>query len=440
VDGNKGELMTTNDFTLAVADPTTLGLCPTRLERVTTWLNQQVDSGRLAGAGALIGRRGEVGYFETAGHADRDSKTPFARNTLVRIFSMTKPVTTVAAMMLYEQGAFQLDDPVAKYIPAFANVRVWAGGDADITSTVSVETPITIRHLMTHTAGLTYGFMHTNVVDAAYRDTGVEFPGAGGELEQWIDRLAELPLICQPGSQWNYSMATDVLGRLVEVWSGRSLADYFQQSIFDPLEMPDTGFHVASENHHLFASLYGPERGGDMSNVAANSASDLSAAERGGLRLLESGADSRYLNPASLYSGGGGLVGSMSDYARFAQMLLNEGQLNGTRLLSPTTVRFMRQNQLPDNRDMAAMGQPVWSETSYDGIGFGLGWAVVLDPVKAHLVTSQGEHHWGGAASTFFWLDPEEDLYVVFFTQLMPSSTYPIRRELRTRVYQALID
>jgi len=293
---------------------------------------------------------------------------------------------------------------------------------------------------MTHTSGLTYGFMHTNCVDKAYRDNGIEFPGAGGELAQWIDRLAELPLICQPGSQWNYSVATDVLGRLVEVWSGKSLADYFQQEIFDPLEMSDTGFHVAPENHHLFASLYGPERGGDMSNVAASTASDVGVDDRGGLRLLESGADSRYLSPTSLYSGGGGLTGSMSDYARFAQMLLNEGELGGARLLSPTTIRFMRRNQLPDNRDMAAMGQPVWSETSYDGIGFGLGWAVVLDPVKAHLVTSVGEHHWGGAASTFFWLDAEEDLYVIFFTQLMPSSTYPIRRELRTRVYQALID
>jgi len=343
-------------------------------------------------------------------------------------------------MMLYEQGAFQLDDPIAKYIPAFAETRVWMGGDSELSSTVPMDTPITVRHLMTHTAGLTYGFMHTNVVDEAYRENGIEFPGAGGELVQWIDRLAELPLICQPGSQWNYSVATDVLGRLVEVWSSMSLADYFQQAIFDPLQMADTGFNVAPDKHHLFASLYGPERGGDMSNVAASTANAVAADDRGGLRLLESGADSRYLNPASLHSGGGGLVGSMSDYARFSQMLLNDGELDSARLLSPTTVRFMRRNQLPDNHDMAAMGQPVWSETSYDGIGFGLGWAVVLDPVKAHLVTSVGEHHWGGAASTFFWLDPEEDLYVIFFTQLMPSSTYPIRRELRTRVYQALID
>ncbi len=432
--------MTLSHFSLDVCEPGTVGLSSQRLERVTQWLNEQVDGGRLAGAGVLVGRRGKVGYFETAGHADRESKTPFSRNTLVRIFSMTKPITTVAAMMLYEQGAFQLDDPIARFLPAFADTGVWLGGDADLASTVRVNRPITVRHLMTHTSGLTYGFMHTNVVDAAYRDNGIEFPGAGGELAGWIDRLAELPLIAQPGSQWNYSVATDVLGRLVEVWSGMSLAEYFEQAIFNPLGMTDTGFHVATEHHHRFASLYAPERGGDMSSVAATRTAGLDAAQRGGLRLMESSVSSRYLQPAVLYSGGGGLVGSMGDYARFCQMLLNGGELDGNRLLSPVTVAYMRRNQLPEGRDMAAMGQPVWSETSYDGIGFGLGWAVVLDPVKAHIVTSEGEHHWGGAASTFFWLDPTQDLYAVFFTQLMPSSTYPIRRELRTRVYQAIID
>lgn len=427
-------------FSLDVVDPASIGLSADRLERVTAWLHAQVDDGRVAGGGVLIGRRGQVGYFGTAGHADKESKTPFAHNTLARIFSMTKPVTTVAAMMLYEEGAFQLDDPVALYLPAFANTRVWTGGDADLGSTVPAQAPMTVRQVMTHTAGLTYGFMHTNVVDAAYREYGIEFPGAGGGLAQWIDRLAELPLICQPGAQWNYSVATDVLGRLVEVWSGMSLAEFFGERMFEPLGMRETGFHVDPDNHQRFASLYGPERGGGMSSVAATSTSGIAPADRGGLKLLESGADSPYLQPAELYSGGGGLTGSMGDYARFCQMLLNHGELDGARLLSPTTVKFMRKNQLPENRDMAAMGQPVWSETSYDGIGFGLGWAVVLDPVKAHIVASEGEHHWGGAASTFFWLDPEEDLYTVFFTQLMPSSTYPIRRELRTRVYQALVD
>ena len=417
-----------------------LGMSPDRLARVTEWLHAQVESQRIAGGGVLIGRRGKVGYFETAGYADKEAQTPFTRDTLVRIFSMSKPVTTVAAMMLYERGAFQLDDPLATYLPEFTDTPVWVGGDADLATTVPADQPISVRHVMTHTAGLTYGFMHTNVVDAAYREQGIEFPGAGGELAQWIERLAELPLICQPGSQWNYSVASDVLGRLVEVWSGLSLADFLAQEIFGPLGMNDTGFHVEGANHSRFSSLYGPLTGGDMSTVASTSIPAPGAAERGGLKLLESSTDSRYLQPTTLYSGGGGLTGSMADYGRFCQMLLNGGELDGERLLGRKTVEFMRQNQLPDNRDMAAMGQPVWSETSYDGIGFGLGWAVVQDPVKAHIITSVGEHHWGGAASTFFWIDPAEELYAVFFTQLMPSSTYPIRRELRARVYQSLVD
>ncbi len=421
-------------------DGAAVGLAPDRLARVTQWLNEQVDGGRLAGAGVLIGRRGKVGYFETAGFADVGAKTPFNRDTLVRMFSMSKPVTTVAAMMLYERGAFQLDDALATYLPEFADTPVWVGGDADIDSTVPVDQPITVRQVMTHTAGLTYGFMHTNVVDAAYREQGIEFPGAGGTLAQWIERLAELPLICQPGSQWNYSVASDVLGRLVEIWSGQTLAEFLGQEIFTPLAMNDTGFHVEPANHSRFSALYAPLTGGDMSTVASAAKPAVGAADRGGLKQLESSTNSRYLQPATLYSGGGGLTGSMSDYGRFCQMLLNGGELDGVRLLGRKTVEFMRLNQLPDNRDMAAMGQPVWSETSYDGIGFGLGWAVVLDPVKAHIVTSVGEHHWGGAASTFFWIDPDEELYAVFFTQLMPSSTYPIRRELRARVYQALVD
>lgn len=417
-----------------------VGLAPERLGRITAWLNEQVAGERLAGAGVLIGRRGKAGYFETAGFADKEAQKSFERDSLVRIFSMSKPITTVAAMMLYERGVFQLDDALTTWLPEFAQTQVWVGGDADIVSTVPVATPITIRQVMTHTAGFTYGFMHTNVVDAAYREHDIEFPGASGTLAQGIERLAELPLICQPGSQWNYSVASDVLGRLVEVWSGMSLADFLQQEIFAPLQMTSTGFHVATDNHERFSSLYGPLVGGDMSSVASSSAPAVDASERGGLKLLESSGKSRYLKPASLYSGGGGLTGSMSDYGRFCQMLLNGGELDGARVLGRKTVEYMQLNQLPDNSDMAAMGQPVWSETSYDGIGFGLGWAVVIDPVKAHIVTSEGEHHWGGAASTFFWIDPAEELYVVFFTQLMPSSTYPIRRELRTLVYQALVD
>ncbi|MDB4068816.1 beta-lactamase family protein [Pseudomonadales bacterium] len=415
-----------------------MGLSSERLSRITAWLEQQVGTNRLAGCSALVARHGEVVYQQSVGHADLETAKPFANDTIVRAYSMTKPITTMAAMMLYEESCFQLDDPVALYLPEFLQTRVWAGGNASLEETTPQETPMTVRHLMTHTSGLTYGFMQANVVDAAYRQAGVEQPSDVKDLEEWVQRAAALPLICQPGSQWNYSISTDVLGRLVEVWSGLSLEDFFQQRIFNPLQMLDTGFHVTAENQARFAALYSPLSGADMSHVA-KSGDALAVVKPPGIKLQEGSAKSSYFEPASLFSGGGGLVSSMADYARFCQMLLNKGELDGKRLLGRKTVEYMRTNQLPNNGDMADMGQPVWSETSYDGIGFGLGFAVVLDPVKAHIITSVGEHHWGGAASTFFWIDPVEDLYVIFLTQLIPSSTYPIRRELRSRVYQALI-
>lgn len=419
--------------------PSKLGLSETRLARVSHWLEEQITSQRLAGASVLIGRRGEVGYVGTAGMADVERATPFAEDTIVRIFSMTKPITSVAAMMLYEQGCFQLDDPVAKYLPEFAETKVWKGEGHGLADVESQRSPMLIKHLLTHTSGLTYGFMNSNVVDEAYRARDLEFSGNRAALGQCVEELASVPLVCQPGSQWNYSVSIDVLGRLVEIWSGQTLAKFFNDHIFVPLEMRDTGFFVAPENQSRFAALYSPLSGGDMSSVGSKSA-PTAAQPRGGLKQMESSIRSAYFKDPALYSGGGGLTGTLGDYARFCQMLLNGGELHGQRLLSPTTVNYMRLNQLPDGRDMAAMGQPVWSETSYDGIGFGLGFAVVIDPPKASLITSSGEHHWGGAASTFFWIDPAEDLFVVFLTQLMPSSTYPIRRELRARVYQAIVE
>jgi CubicO group peptidase (beta-lactamase class C family) len=419
--------------------PEHLGLSTERLQRLGDWLEQQVDSGRLAGASAIVGRRGKIAFCQSAGLAERESDRPFKRDTLTRIFSMTKPVTTVAAMMLYEEGHFQLDDPIARYLPEFADTPVWIGNGASIDEVEPQTTPITVRQLMNHTSGLTYEFMHASPVDDYYRSNGINFQGTGHTLEEMVGKLATAPLLCQPGSQWNYSVSTDVLGRLVEVWSGQSLQTFFRTRIFEPLNMQDTDFHVAESNHQRFAALYGPEGGGNMASVGRTSTpTGLAAKTPAALELLDPAAGSRYTRPTPLFSGGGGLTGSLDDYATFCQMLLNGGELNGRRLLSPVTVAYMCQNQLPDNRDMAAMGQPVWSETSYDGIGVGLGFAVVLDPVKAHIITSPGEAHWGGAASTFFWIDKHQELFTVFFTQLMPSSTYPLRRELRSRVYQAI--
>ncbi|MEM6999836.1 MAG: serine hydrolase domain-containing protein [Pseudomonadota bacterium] len=417
-------------------NPESVGISSERLTRLDRWLENQVHSGRVQGASVLVARRGKIAHLGVAGQADAELNRPFAEDTIVRIYSMSKAVTTVAAMALYEEGAFQLDDPVAVYLPEFADTPVWCGGPLD--NVVPQSSPLTVRHLMTHTSGLTYGFMQTTPVDAAYRAAGIEFNGGSGTLAEQVQQLARLPLICQPGSQWNYSVSTDVLGRLVEVWSGQSLRDFLLQRICAPLKMDATDFHVHPENLARFAALYVPASGGGLAGVAQASGERRDTALP--LKLSESASDSPYLAPASVYSGGGGLTGSITDYARFCQMLLNGGELDGQRILGPKTVAHMRKNHLPDNKDMAAMGQPVWSETSYDGIGFGLGFAVVVDPVKANIVTSTGEHHWGGAASTFFWIDPEEELSVVFFTQLMPSSTYPIRRELRVRVYQALVD
>ena len=413
-----------------------VGMSTERLKRITSWLEAQVSSNRLAGCSALVARHGEIVYQQSAGQSDVEAGKTFTDDTIVRAFSMTKPITTVAAMMLYEEGAFQLDDPIARYLPEFLNTPVWAGGNAPLEDTSPQETPITVRQIMTHTSGLTYGFMQTNVVDAAYRKAGIGGPSDITNLQAWVKKAAEIPLVSQPGSQWNYSISTDVLGRLVEVWSDLSLEQFFHERIFAPLKMVDTGFHVREENRPRFSALYSPLSGDGMSSVAKSG--DPFAEKKTGIKLQESSDKSRYFEPAEIFSGGGGLVSTLADYGRFCQMLLNGGVLDEQRILGRKTVEYMRTNQLPNNSDMAAMGQPVWSETSYDGIGFGLGFAVVLDPVKAHIITSVGEHHWGGAASTFFWIDPEEDLYVIFLTQLIPSSTYPIRRELRTRVYQAI--
>ena len=418
---------------IEVTTPEQLGLSSVRLLKLTDWLDQQVSRGRLAGASVLVGRRGKVGYVGTAGVTDLESGDPFSENAVVRAYSMTKPIVTVAAMMLYEDGCFQLDDPVSKYLPEFSETPVWVGGE--ISNVAPISSPMLVWHIMSHTSGLTYGFMQQNVVDARYRTVGLDRRGAHANLAEWTQALAGIPLICQPGSQWNYSVSTDVLGRLVEVWSGMSLDQFLEERIFAPLGMVDTGFMVKPGAEERLVTLYEPEVGAGLGGI-----NQVPLEQRRGLKVLEKPEKSTYLAMPKVLSGGGGLVSTLADYSRFCQTMLNGGELDNFRLLSPITVRHMRTNHLPDGKDMAQMGQPVWSETSYDGIGFGLGFAVVLDPIKAAIVASPGEHHWGGAASTFFWLDPLEDLWVVFLTQLLPSSTYPLRRELRVRVYQSIID
>ncbi len=410
-----------------------------RLQRVHHWLQQQVSSGRLAGASVLIGRHSKTAFFDAAGVTELASESRFDRDTVVRIYSMTKPITTVAAMILFEQGHFQLDDPLAHYLPEFAETSVWAGGNNQISATENLQSMITVRQLMNHTSGLSYDFMHASPVDQYYRDHGISFQQTDCSLQQMVKKLAAAPLLCQPGTQWNYSVATDVLGRLIEVWSGQTLREFLLECVLQPLKMQNTDFHVGEKNLQHFCAMYSP-RGGDGLGAVGNTTKQSAVGPKPvmPLELADPATGSRYTRPTQLYSGGGGLTGTIDDYARFCQMILNGGELDGVRLLSPLTVDFMCRNHLPDNADMAAMGQPVWSETNYQGIGFGLGFAVVLDPVKAQMITSAGECHWGGAASTFFWIDRTLDLYAIFFTQLLPSSTYPLRKELRTQVYQSV--
>lgn len=398
------------------SNPEAAGLCPNRLQRITDHLKAYVDDGRLPGWQVLVARGGHVALRTEYGARDVEAGTPVTEDTIFRIHSMSKPITSVALMTLYEHGAFQLDEPIGRFIPELGALQVFAGGDAESFETVPTERSVTIRDLLTHTAGFTYGFMHAHPVDALYRARDI----SGGSLADMVERLARIPLQFQPGTRWNYSVATDILGHLIERISGEDLDDFLARSIFEPLGMQDTGFWVPQRAVGRFACCY--QRTPD------------------GFRLQDAATTSPYLRRPTFLSGGGGLVSTSADYLRFCQMLLGGGKLDGTRILGPRTLDLMRRNHLPTGGDLSSMGQAVFSETRYDGIGFGLGWSVVLDPARAQVSGNPGELAWGGMASTAFWIDPAEDLAVIFMTQLLPSSAYPVRRYLRSLVYQALVD
>lgn len=396
-----------------------VGLSSERLRNIDRWMHDYVDQKKLPGLVVMIARHGRIAYFESHGRRDLEAGLPMNDDTIFRIYSMTKPITSVAVMMLYEQGAFQLDDPIGKFIPAFNDTEVFARGDLEEYSTRKPSRPVTIRDLLTHTAGLTYSFMEEHTVDALYRKNKIDFQSRDMSLGDMVTKLAKLPLKNDPGSAWNYSNATDVLGYLVEVLTGFTLDAFIQERIARPLGMNDTGFHVPENKLDRLATSY-------------------TLNENRELVVHDPARDGRFAQPAVIHSGGGGLVSTAADYMRFCQMLLQNGQLDGVRLLGRKTVAYMRQNHLIG--DLAANGQPVFSETSYEGIGFGLGFSVMLDPTRANIIGSPGEYSWGGMASTAFWIDPAEDMVVVLMTQLIPSSTYQIRRELRVLTYQALID
>ncbi len=399
--------------------PEELGISTSRLGRIKTWMQGYVDDGKLPGAITLVARHGKIVFCETMGYGDLENKKPLALDSILRFYSMSKPITAVAIMMLYEKGLLQLDDPLSNYVPAFKDMQVYQSGSGDNMTTAPAATPITIHHLLTHTSGLTYGVENQGGVPGLYTENRTDFDPDDGPLTSVVDRLAEIPLEFEPGSRWEYSVAFDVLGHLVEKISGQPLDVFLKDNIFDPLGMVDTGFFVPEDKQDRFVSLY-------------------QCTPEARLVLMESTADSLLTSPVETLSGGGGLVSTLADYYCFTEMLRNKGELDGHRLLGRKSVELLTCNHLPG--DLADMGQPTFCETTYEGIGFGLGMSVLLDPAKAKILGTPGEYAWGGYASTAFWVDPVEDMTVIFLTQLIPSGAYPIRRELRVLTYQALID
>jgi CubicO group peptidase (beta-lactamase class C family) len=400
-------------------EPAEAGFDADRLDRIDRHFARYVEDGRLPGWLTVITRRGRVVHVSRRGYRDVEAGLPVEVDTRWRIFSMTKPVTSVAAMMLFEEGAFDLTDPIARWLPEFAEPRVYVKGSGLNPLTEPATEPIRVWHLLSHTSGLTYGFHHAHPVDEMYRAAGFEWASPPGlDLAACSEKWAQLPLVFQPGSEWNYSVSTDVLGRFVEVVSGQSLDEFFAQRIFTPLAMTDTSFGVDDDR---LAALYVPQPG--TRKAIRNDAFG---------KIGQGRPDS--------FSGGGGLVSTATDYHRFTQFLLRQGELDGVRLLSPRTVALMTSNHLPGDVDLETYGRPLFAEMPFHGYGFGLGFSVLKDPVKAKTLASAGEFAWGGAASTAFWVDPAEDLTAMFFTQLLPSSTHPIRQHLRNLTYQALTE
>ncbi len=404
------------------------GLSPTRLERITELLQTHyVQPGKIAGCQTLVARHGQVAYSRSLGHMDRERSKPWADDTVARIYSMTKPVASVALMSLWERGLFQIDDPVAKVLPEWCEQRVWVSGEGEAMKTEPLHRPVSFRDLLSHTSGLTYGSLLETIgvpgarhpVDTAYRALKVRME-RDEDLDLFVAKLGALPLRYQPGRQWQYSLATDVIGALVQRLSGRRLDVFLQEEIFGPLAMVDTGFHVRAENVERFAACYA--RRADKTTV-----------------LQDDPQKSPYLQEPVFFSGGGGLVSTMADYHRFCEMLRRGGELDGTRIIGPRTLAFMTRNHLTGGQSLAELALDSFSETTPLGVGFGLGFAMTTDGVRAG-TPSEGDYFWGGAASTAFWVDPVQDLVVIFLTQLLPSTAFNFRGQLRSLVYSAIED
>jgi CubicO group peptidase (beta-lactamase class C family) len=380
----------------------------------------------------MVYRRGHLVHNSSQGLADIERKVAVDDDTIFRIYSMTKPITSIAFMMLVEEGRVALDEPVHKYIPEWKNLGVFQAGVWPAFLTRPVSRPMQIVDLMRHTSGLTYGFQQRGNVDAAYRELKIGEVEKAGTLQTMIESLAKIPLEFSPGEAWNYSVSTDVLGYLVGLISGKPFEQFLQERIFDPLQMEDTGFFVPSDKARRLAACYSASPQGAMTFHATD--------RKGGLTLQDDPATSSFLSPPALISGGGGLCSTSADYLTFCRALLNGGELDGVRLVGPKTLALMTANHLPDGKTLPELSRSLFSEASYHGIGFGLGFSVTLDPARTLIPGSPGEYAWGGAATTSFWIDPAEELVAIFMTQVLPSTATPIRRELRTMIYSAITD
>jgi CubicO group peptidase (beta-lactamase class C family) len=401
-------------------DPTEVGLDPARLERLRSHLDCYVADRRLSGWLCTVARGGDVVWVGRGGYRDREHQRPVTDDTIWRLYSMTKPITVVAAMMLYEEGCFDLNDPAGRWIEELRDARVYVSGPASAPLTVPAIEPVRVHHLLTHTSGLTYGFQNLTPVDELYRSMGYDLAYPEDvTLSDAVHDWCTAPLLFEPGSAWNYSVATDVIGRLVEIWSGQSLDHFVRTRVLDPLGMDDTDWYCPADKLDRLAMLY--------------------AYDAGEAARFEHFADAATRWP-SLLAGGGGLMSTAHDYQRFMTMMLNGGELDGTRLLSSRTVALMTRNHLPNEADLRSFARDSFSEVGQSGVGFGLGVSVVAHQPTNRSLTSEGSFAWGGAASTYFWVDPAEELSVGFYTQLLPSWIYPVRREIQQLVYASLVD
>jgi CubicO group peptidase (beta-lactamase class C family) len=411
--------------------PETVGLSSARLKTLDRVMSERyVDSGALPGILTQVYRKGALVHTGAAGFMDLERGKPMREDAIFRIYSMTKPITSVALMMLVEEGRIGLDDFVHTYIPTFKKLGVYASGMPTLLPnqppqfiTTPTERPMKVVDLVTHTAGLTYGFMMRTSVDAAYRKAKINDFSTEGGLAQMMADLARIPLEFSPGSQWNYSVSIDVMGYLVEIVSGMQFSEFLRTRLFEPLGMTDTAFWVPPEKLDRFASCYSPDQNGKLT-------------------LQDDAGKSTYATPPKLEAGGGGLVSTIHDYRRFCQMMLHGGTLDGVQILSPKTVALFSLNHLPDGKLLSDMAPPgMFSEAGYNGVGFSIGCGVTMDVAKTRLPGSVGEYFWGGAASTAFWIDPTEDLTVVFMTQVIGADArLTLRRDLRTLVYSAMTE